>query len=187
MTLTLFAPQSGYLVQIPFLSEYGGFVPFSDSPLHWLQSMWVPCLVVSAPVAAMAYRMTRAGLAEAGEEHFVRSARAKGVRERRVWRRHALPAALPPVLSLAAVNMALLITNVILVESAFNLPGFFKQADLAQFRGEQPGALNLGITATPPPAVVHLLVIEAAAIIAIGMVLCDLAQTWLDPRTRHRA
>jgi peptide/nickel transport system permease protein len=186
MTLTLFAPQSGYLVQIPFLSEYGGFVPFSDSPLHWLQSMWVPCLVVAAPVAAMTYRMTRAALAEAGEEHFVRSARAKGVRERRVWRRHALPAALPPVLSLAAVNMALLITNVVLVESAFNLPGFFKQADLAQFRGEQPGALNLGITATPPPAVVHLLVIEAAAIIAIGMVLCDLAQTWLDPRLRTR-
>jgi len=67
MTLTLFAPQSGYLVQIPFLSEYGGFVPFSDSPLHWLQSMWVPCLVVAAPVAAMTYRMTRAALAEAGE------------------------------------------------------------------------------------------------------------------------
>ncbi|HEX6695969.1 MAG TPA: ABC transporter permease subunit [Solirubrobacteraceae bacterium] len=74
---------------------------------------------MAAPVAAMTYRMTRAALAEAGEELFVRSARAKGVRERRVWRRHARPAALPPVLSLAAVNMALLITNVVLVESAF--------------------------------------------------------------------
>jgi peptide/nickel transport system permease protein len=187
MILTLFAPESGYVVQIPFLSEYGGFVPFSDSPLHWLQSMWVPCLVVAAPLAAMSYRMTRAALAEAGDEHFVRSARAKGVHERRVWRRHALPPALPPVLSLAAVSMALLVTNVILVESAFNLPGFFKQADVGQFLGEQPGAQNLGLTAAPPPDVIHLLVIEAAAIIAVGMVLCDIAQAWLDPRVRTRA
>jgi peptide/nickel transport system permease protein len=187
MVLTLFAPESGDLVQIPFLSAYGGFVPFSDSPLHWLQSMWVPCFVVAAPPAAMSYRMTRAALAEAGDEHFVRSARAKGVRERRVWRRHALPTALPAVLSLAAVNMALLVTNAILVESAFNLPGFFKQADVGQFLGEQPGAQNLGITSAPPPEVIHLLVIEVAAIVAVGMVLCDLAQTWLDPRMRHRA
>ncbi|MGZ6651711.1 MAG: hypothetical protein ACXVHB_30270, partial [Solirubrobacteraceae bacterium] len=53
IALVLFAPQSGYLLQIPFLSWYGGYVPFADSPLRWLQSLWVPWLVLAAPLAAM--------------------------------------------------------------------------------------------------------------------------------------
>ncbi|MGZ4307612.1 MAG: hypothetical protein ACXVSL_22425, partial [Solirubrobacteraceae bacterium] len=51
IALVLFAPQSGYLLQIPFLSWYGGYVPFADSPLRWLQSLWVPWLVLAAPLA----------------------------------------------------------------------------------------------------------------------------------------
>jgi peptide/nickel transport system permease protein len=180
MTLTLFAPQSGSLVQIPFLSMFDGYVRFSDSPLGWLRSIWVPCVVVAAPLAAMSFRMVRASLAEAGSETFVRSARAKGIEEARVLRRHALPIALPPVLSLAAVNMALLVTNVIVVEKAFNLPGFFQQANVGQFLTEDTSHI-------PGPDVIHLLVIEAAAIIAVAMVLCDLLQAWLDPRLRGQA
>ena len=64
IVLVLFAPQSGYVFQIPFLSWYGGYVPFAHSPLRWLQSLWVPWLVLAAPLAAMVYRMTRASLAE---------------------------------------------------------------------------------------------------------------------------
>ena len=85
IVLVLFAPQSGYLLQIPFLSWYGGYVPFADSPLRWLQSLWVPWLVLAAPLAAMVYRMTRASLAEVVTEDFVRTARAKGLRERIVY------------------------------------------------------------------------------------------------------
>ena len=135
IVLVLFAPQSGYVFQIPFLSWYGGYVPFAHSPLRWLQSLWVPWLVLAAPLAAMVYRMTRASLAEVVTEDFIRTARAKGLRERIVLRRHALRAALSPVIGLVSVNVALLVTNVIVIERAFNLPGFFRVADIGQFGG----------------------------------------------------
>ena len=144
IALVLFAPQSGYLLQIPFMSWYGGYVPFADSPLRWLQSLWVPWLVLAAPLAAMVYRMTRASLAEALDEDFIRTARAKGLRERIVVRRHALRAALSPVIGLVSVNVALLVTNVIVIERAFNLPGFFRVASIGQFNGGRQGAPYLG-------------------------------------------
>ena len=77
IVLVLFAPQSGYLLQVPFLSWYGGYVPFADSPLRWLQSLWVPWLVLAAPLAAMVYRMTRASLAEVAR----RGLRTHGARQ----------------------------------------------------------------------------------------------------------
>jgi peptide/nickel transport system permease protein len=178
IVLTLFAPQSGYLVQIPFVSWYGGYVPLGDDPLRWLQSLWVPWLVLAAPLAAMCHRMTRASVAEALDEDFIRTARAKGVAEKRVMRRHALRAALPPVLGLASVSMALMVTNVVLIEPAFRLPGFFRQADIGQFRGEQ--------SHVPSQDVVQALVLEAALLISVTMLLADLLRARIDPRARAR-
>ena len=178
IVLTLFAPQSGYLVQIPFVSWYGGYVPFSDDPLRWLQSLWVPWLVLAAPLAAMCHRMTRASIAEALDEDFIRTARAKGVTEKRVMRRHALRAALPPVLGLVSVNVALMVTNVVLIEPAFQLPGFFRQADIGQFRGD--------LTHVPSLEVVQALVLEAALLIAVTMLLADLVRAKIDPRAGTR-
>jgi peptide/nickel transport system permease protein len=179
IVLTLFAPQSGSLVQIPFVSWYGGYVPFGEDPLRWLQSLWVPWLVLAAPLAAMCHRMTRASIAEALDEDFIRTARAKGVTEKRVMRRHALRAALPPVLGLVSVNMALMVTNVVLIEPAFRLPGFFRQADIGQFRGEQ--------SHVPSLEVVQALVLEAALLIAVTMFLADLLRARIDPRAGARS
>jgi peptide/nickel transport system permease protein len=178
IVLTLFAPQSGYLVQIPFVSWYGGYVPFGEDPLRWLQSLWVPWLVLAAPLAAMCHRMTRASIAEALDEDFIRTARAKGMTEKRVMRRHALRAALPPVLGLVSVNMALMVTNVVLIEPAFRLPGFFRQADIGQFRGEQSHVPSLDV--------VQALVLEAALLIAVTMFLADLLRARIDPRAGAR-
>jgi peptide/nickel transport system permease protein len=181
IVLVLFAPQSGYLLQIPFLSWYGGYVPFADSPLRWLQSLWVPWLVLAAPLAAMVYRMTRASLAEVVTEDFVRTARAKGVRI--VVRRHALRAALSPVIGLVSVNVALLVTNVIVIERAFKLPGFFRVADVGQFGGLGDN----GARRTEPPISlddVQALIVEASLLIALTMFLADVLRAKLDPRTR---
>jgi len=179
IVLVLFAPQSGYLLQIPFLSWYGGYVSFGDSPLRWLQSLWVPWLVLAAPLAAMVYRMTRASLAEVLTEDFVRTARAKGVRERIVLRRHALRAALSPVIGLVSVNVALLVTNVIVIERAFNLPGFFRVANVGQFSG-------LGEGKEPPILLddVQALIVEASLLIALTMFAADVLRAKLDPRAR---
>ena len=178
IVLTLFAPQSGYLVQIPFLSWYGGYAPFSQDPLRWLQSLWVPWLVLAAPLAAMCHRMTRAAVAEALDEDSIRTARAKGVAEKRVMRRHALRAALPPVVGLVSVNVALMVTNVILIEPAFRLPGFFRMADIGQFRGEQ--------SHVPSLEVVQALILEAALLISVTMFLADLLRARIDPRAGTR-
>jgi peptide/nickel transport system permease protein len=166
VVLTLFAPQSGSLVQIPFVSWYGGYVPFGEDPLRWLQSLWVPWLVLAAPLAAMCHRMTRASIAEALDEDFIRTARAKGVREKRV-------------LGLVSVNMALMVTNAVLIEPAFRLPGFFRQADIGQFRGEQ--------SHVPSLEVVQALVLEAALLIAVTMFLADLLRARIDPRAGARS
>jgi peptide/nickel transport system permease protein len=176
LVLTFFSPQSGYLVQLPFLSWYGGYVPFSHDPLRWLQAMWVPWLAVAAPMAAMCHRMTRASLRDTVTEDFVRTARAKGLRERTVMGRHALRAAMPPVIGLVSVNIALLVGNVILIEPAFNLPGFFRHADIGQFRGEQ--------SHVPGNDIIQALVIEASFLIAITMFLADVLRARLDPRAR---
>jgi peptide/nickel transport system permease protein len=178
IALVLFAPQSGYLLQVPFLSWYGGYVPFHDSPLRWLQSLWVPWLVLAAPLAAMVYRMTRASLAEVLSEDFVRTARAKGLRERIVLRRHALRAALTPVIGLVSVNVALLVTNVIVIERAFNLPGFFRLASIGQFNGLDDREPHISV------ADVQALIVEASLLIAVTMFLADVLRAKLDPRER---
>jgi peptide/nickel transport system permease protein len=178
IVLTLFAPQSGYLIQIPFVSWYGGYVSFGEDPLRWLQALWVPWLVLAAPLAAMCHRMTRAAIAEALDEDFIRTARAKGVREKRIMRRHALRAALPPVIGLVSVTVALMVTNVILIEPAFRLPGFLREADIGQFRGDE--------THVPSLEVVQALVLEAALLIAVTAFLADLVRARIDPRAGAR-
>jgi peptide/nickel transport system permease protein len=174
--LALFAPQSGYLLQVPFLSWYGGYVSPGRDPLGWLQALWVPWVVLAIPLAAMCHRMARASLVEVMNADHVRTARAKGLREAVVMRRHALRAALPPVLGLVSASMALMVTNVILVETAFNVPGFFRQADVGQFLGE--------LGHLPEPQVVQALILEAATLISVTMLLADLLLARLDPRVR---
>ena len=178
IVLVLFAPQSGYLLQVPFLSWYGGYVPFADSPARWLQSLWVPWLVLAAPLAAMVYRMTRASLAEALDEDFIRTARAKGVRERIVVRRHALRAALSPVIGLVSVNVALLVTNVIVIERAFNLPGFFRVASIGQINGLDDKEPHISLDD------VQALIVEVSLLIALTMFLADVVRAKLDPQAR---
>ena len=134
----------------------------------------MPWLVLAAPLAAMCHRMTRASVAEALDEDFIRTARAKGVTQKRVMRRHALRAALPPVVGLVSVSVALMVTNVVLIEPAFQLPGFFRMADIGQFRGEQ--------SHVPSMEVVQALVLEAAVLISVTMFLADLLPAKIDPR-----
>ena len=177
-SLLVLAPDYGGL-EIPFFTTMGEYQPLLQDPLMWLKSLWVPWVVLALPLAAMCHRMTRAALAEVLDDEQVRTARSKGIRERRVLFRHALPVALPPVLGLISVNVALLITNVVLIETPFNLPGAFRVANVGQFLGEQAHL--------PPPDIVQALIVEAAVLIAVTMLIVDLAQAALDPRVAVRA
>jgi peptide/nickel transport system permease protein len=181
MVLVLFAPGQGRW-GIPFVTRSDTYRPLTEDPLAWLQSLWVPWVALAIPLAAMCHRLTRAAIAELLDEDMLRTARAKGLRERTVMFRHALPAALPPVIGLVSANMALLVTNVIVIETPFNLPGAFRFANVGQF-------LYLGTDKGPGVnfEVVQALIVEAAALIAITTLVCDLLHAALDPRVATRA
>jgi peptide/nickel transport system permease protein len=180
VVLVLFAPGEGRW-GIPFVSQTDTYRPLTEDPLAWLQSLWVPWVALGIPLAAMCHRLTRAAIADLDEE-MLRAARGKGLRERAVMFRHALPAALPPVIGLVSANMALLVTNVIVIETPFSLPGAFRFANVGQFlyvsNDKGPG-INF--------EVVQALVVEAAALIAITTLVCDLLLAALDPRVAARA
>jgi peptide/nickel transport system permease protein len=110
---------------------------------------------------------------EAGDEDYVRAARAKGLGEWAVLRRHVAPVALAPTAMLASSAMPLLITNVVLIEQVFSVPGVF--ADLTHSIGSSNVPLVLGMTAV------------GALLIAVTTFLFDLFLAWLDPRVRAGA
>ena len=181
MVLVLFAPGQGRW-GIPFVTRSDSYRPLTEDPLAWLQSLWVPWVALAIPLAAMCHQLTRGSLAEIREEDMLRTARAKGLRERTVMFRHALPVALPPVIGLVSANMALLVTNVIVIETPFNLPGAFRFAGVGQFvyfGGDNGPGVNF--------EVVQALIVEAAALIAITTLVCDLLHAALDPRVAARA
>jgi peptide/nickel transport system permease protein len=131
VALLLFAPEVGTIAQVPFLSTVNGYRDPLDDPLAFVHGLWLPALIVATPLAAACTRMCASQLLAALEEDFVRTARSKGLRERRVVWRHALRASAAPVIALVGVNMNLILTNLALVEIVFNLPGSYRYIERA--------------------------------------------------------
>jgi peptide/nickel transport system permease protein len=149
------------------------YVPLSEDPLAWLGSMIVPWIVLGLPLAAMCERMMNSAMREVMHEEFVRTARAKGLPQPTVVRRHAVPAAVAPVLTLAGVTVPVMVTNMVLVELTFSIPGVFQNVRESMADADFP--------------VIQGTVIAAAMLVAIATVVVDLALAWLDPRTRAAA
>ena len=149
------------------------YVELGDSPTGWLGALIVPWLVLGLPLAAMCLRVMLGEMVEVEGEDYVRAARAKGLTERTIRRRHVAPAALAPTAMLASASMPLLLTNVVLVERVFSVPGVFRDFTLAI--GTANITLILGATAV------------GAAYIAATTILFDVFLHWLDPRVRLRA
>jgi ABC-type dipeptide/oligopeptide/nickel transport system permease component len=170
MVLLFFAPDVGYVLQLPFISTLQEYGVMPHSLAGWVEALWVPCLMVGLPLAAQVLRMTASSLREVLGEDFLQTARAKGVTETRILRRHALPVALAPVAALTAANMAIVITNATLMESAFNLPGMFKEIR--------------EITSFNDTPVLQGLIIEATVLIVVANMLADAVQARLDPTIR---
>ncbi len=169
-TLLLFAPGVGSIVQIPFLSTVSGYRDPLEDPAGFLHGLWLPALIVGAPLAAACTRMCASQLRSTLHEDFVRTAHGKGVKARRVVWRHALPAAAGPVVALVGVNMNLILTNLALIEAVFNIPGGFRYIERA--------LINRDVD------LVQALVVEATLFIVVANFLADSIHAWLDPRVR---
>ena len=121
MTLLLFGAGLGmvtFLAHIPTM-----YVPFSESPLRWAGSLLMPWIVLGLPLFGVALRMMRATMTEVLDEDYLRTALAKGLRPRTVVRRHAVPSAVAPVFSLMIVTMPVVVTNLVLIEQVYSIPG----------------------------------------------------------------
>lgn len=108
-----------YLPAMPTL----GYLPFREAPLASLLQMLPAALALGAAISAILLRYTRASMLEVLGQDFVRTARAKGVVERRVVYRHALANALIPVIAAAGIQFVALIGGAVIVEEVFALPG----------------------------------------------------------------
>jgi peptide/nickel transport system permease protein len=169
MALLLFGAEIGR-VQPLGLGIPLRYVGFGDSATGWLAALIAPWMVLGLPLAGMCLRVMQGQMLEVAGEEYVDVARAKGLSEARIRRRHMLPPALAPTLMLAGSSTPLLLTNVVLVEKVFSIPGVFR--DLSQAYGGANIPLILGMTAV------------GAAFIGVTTLLFDLALAWLDPRIR---
>jgi peptide/nickel transport system permease protein len=176
--LLLFAPDFG-LVPFTPLFEIHTYVEPLDNPITFARAMVVPVLLVALPLAAACQRVTLGALTEAAGEDWIRTARAKGVSERDAVRVHARPAARVMVSSYVGATVPLLVTNMVLIEAVFSVPGFFVHTRRAL--GKSPGY--------PPdidPALLQALAVWAAVLIVVVGIVADVALAAADPRIRAR-
>jgi peptide/nickel transport system permease protein len=176
--LILFAPDFGWLPFKPLFEVHSYVEPLSN-PVTFARAMVVPVLLVALPLAAACQRMTLGALTEAAGEDWVRTARAKGVGEHDAIRVHARPAAYVVVSSYVGSTVPLLVTNMVLVEAVFSVPGFFVHTRRAL--GKAPGY--------PPgidPPLLQALAVWAAVLIVVVGIIADVALVAADPRIRAR-
>jgi peptide/nickel transport system permease protein len=147
-----------------------GFVPFSQSPGQWFQHLILPVIALSAALSAVLTRQLRSNLASVLREDYMRTAYAKGLRERTVLLKHGLRAAAPPAVSILGVQIARLLGGVVVVESVFALPG------LGQLTVNSIVNRDLPVV----QGVIPLMVIVAVLV----NLLADLLNIALSPRVR---
>jgi peptide/nickel transport system permease protein len=166
--LFLFAKDIG---RFPFLPGAGSYVPFTQDPWHWFLSLLMPWFVLAAGFAAFYARMIRANLIEVMSEDYIRTARAKGLSERRVVGRHGVRAALTPVVTMAGLDIGLLLGGAVLTETVFNIPGIGRYA--------YDSIVNSDL-----PAIQGTVLFGAFFIIAANLVV-DILYAFIDPRVRY--
>ncbi len=150
----------------------GGFPGWGDGPIHALAALVLPVLALGLPQAAILARVARAAMIETLHKDFVRTARAKGLSRAQAIRRHALPNALGPVLTVLGLQVPFLLAGGAIVENVFFLPGL--------------GRLVLQAIAQRDLIVVQSVVVLLVGFTAFASLLVDMAQALLDPRLRDR-
>jgi peptide/nickel transport system permease protein len=125
-----------------------GYVPFWDNPLEWAHHLLLPWFTIAFVNAAVYSRMTRGSMLEVLGEDYIRTARAKGLSERRVIYRHGLRSALTPVVTLLGLDLGTLLGGAIITERLFGLPGIGAMAIEAVRDHDLPVLLGTVMTAS---------------------------------------
>jgi peptide/nickel transport system permease protein len=169
LALYLFADDIG---AIPLLPGAGSYEPLTDDPWQWFTSLIMPWIVLASTFTAVYARLLRSNMIEVLSEDYVRTARAKGLSERRVVWRHALRGAVTPLVTLAGLDIGLLLGGAVLVETVFGIPGI--------------GRLNYEAIVHVDYPVVQGTVLLAACFVIVANIVVDVAYAYIDPRVRER-
>ena len=148
-----------------------GYVPFGENPLTWLNHMIMPWVVLALLFAAFYARMVRGNLIETMGEDYIRTARAKGLSERRVIVRHGLRASLTPVVTMFGLDVGTLLGGAIITETVFNMPGLGTYVVRSVFQGDLPATLGV--------------VVLGALAVSVMNLIVDIVYAYLDPRVRY--
>jgi peptide/nickel transport system permease protein len=168
IALYLFAADIGRVHVFP---GSGSYVGLTSDPVKWFTSLILPWLVVAAGNAAIYGRLIRSSLIETMSEDYIRTARAKGLTEKRVVLRHGVRSAINPILTILGLDIGVLLGSSVLVETVFNIPGI--------------GRLNYDAITHSDFPIVQGTVLLAALFIILANILVDIAYAYLDPRVRY--
>jgi peptide/nickel transport system permease protein len=149
---------------------YPSYVSPWEDPVQWFQTMILPWITVAMVYAAFYTRLTRAQMLETLGEDYIRTARAKGLPERLVIRKHAFRAGLTPLVTAAGLDFAGLLGGAVITEVIFSLPGMGKLAVTSVLDYDLPV-----ITGT---------VLVAAFFVIVANLIVDLLYAVIDPRVR---
>jgi peptide/nickel transport system permease protein len=164
MMILLFSVELGWLPP-------SGYVPLTEDPWQSLATTIMPAFVLGTGVAAVLMRHTRAAMLHALSQDYVRTARAKGLRERVVIWKHALRNALIPVVTLGTIEFGRLLSGAVLTEQIFSIPGFGKLIVDAVFNRDYP--------------VVQGVVLATALIFVLLSLVADILYMAINPRLRR--
>ncbi|MBI4234601.1 MAG: ABC transporter permease [Chloroflexi bacterium] len=157
-------------VQFRWLPPLSYVAPW-ENPRENLLTFLFPSLILALALSASIARITRSSLLEVVREDYIRTARAKGLREQVVFFRHAMKNAMIPVVTLTGTLMNRLMSGAVIVEVLFSLPGL--------------GRLTLdSILIRDYPQIQGNLLLFALLVLAINL-LTDLSYAWMDPRIRY--
>ena len=148
----------------------GSYTPFTQNPVQWAHDLILPWVTLALITSATYARLTRSALLETLGEDYVRTARAKGLSERRVVYRHAMRSAMTPLMTQLGIDFATVLGGAIVTETVFGLPGMGLTVVQAINRQDLP--------------VVQGIVILAATFIVVANIVVDAMYAVLDPRVR---
>ncbi|CAB3637822.1 peptide ABC transporter [Achromobacter marplatensis] len=166
----------GYVLILIFSMQLGwfpvqGYQPMSEGVWQFAQRLILPTLALSTVYVALIARIVRSSVIEVMQEDFIRTARAKGLRESGVLLRHALGNAAVPIVTIIGVSIAMLIGGVVVTETVFNIPGL--------------GRLVVdAVLARDYPVIQAMILLFSLVYVGINLVI-DLSYTVLDPRIRY--
>jgi len=167
IVLYVFASDIG---QFKILPGAGSYVGITSDPWKWLTSMILPWIVLAAGSAAVYARLMRGSLSETMREDYIRTARAKGLSERKVVRQ-GVRAAINPIFTLFGLEVGVLLGGAVLIETVFNIPGI--------------GRLNYQAIQSSDFPVTQGTVLLASMFIILANIVVDIAYAYLDPRVRY--